>query len=224
MWRNFQYRIDLEQMVATLAELERGADMLVQSNLGERAQVEAQQNRLSVAHSSFQITPYSSSNVRSTIAESDKAASVKSPVVQTTAAGSVSNKSPVKVPTATSCPSTPSSSLFSIKEGQESCLGSTSTSADGSKPSSPVALRVSQLEENRTEDSTQDRVRCPTCKGLFKGNLKRHRHVHNGQPLRECPVDGCFSRCTRPDNLLKHMRLKHGIDSNGKSRKRKLEE
>ena len=205
--------------------------MHVQSELGEQVQVEAQPRPLDEVHSSFQITPYSPTVVHSSTAESCEAASVETAVVHATATESSSNKSPVTLRTASSCPSTPASSLFTIKEGHESHRQSTLTSVDGSKPSSPTASRIIDVEANHPQD-TGVRCRFRSCNAYFEGatsesspNVKRHlRRVHNCQPKVECGFVGCSVYCTRSDNRRRHWRGKHGKALIDRSRKRKLEE
>lgn len=123
----------------------------------------------------------------------------------------LSSESPIASMTASSCPSTPASSLFSNQRaGRRSTFNST---IDGSGTSSPTVG-----------------VRCPDCDFLFKGspldcrnNLKRHqRDIHTRKSKIRCTIGNCLADFTRSDNRLKHWRKAHALMAEGTRKKVKV--
>ncbi|KAL8638611.1 MAG: hypothetical protein Q9228_004252 [Teloschistes exilis] len=123
----------------------------------------------------------------------------------------LSSESPIASLTASFCPSTPVSSLFSNQRaGRRSTFNST---IDGSGASSPTVG-----------------VRCPDCDFLFKGspldsrnNLKRHqRDIHTRKSMIRCTFKDCLVDFTRSDNLLRHRRKAHALMAGSTGKKGKV--
>lgn len=135
----------------------------------------------------------------------------------------VSRESPVE---ASSCPSTPASSLFSNDRAGRR-RRTFNSSIDGSVISSPNSSNLS-----KTDDTVSHSIclRCPDCDSPFRGsavdcrnNLKRHqRAIHNRKSVFRCAIGTCLSKFTRSDNRLKHQKKQHGFEAQSIKKKRKV--
>ena len=64
----------------------------------------------------------------------------------------------------------------------------------------------------------EPRYTCKHCDRSFhlRADLDRHKqsiHIREAGPVRFCPVDSCGFTCVRKDNLTRHVRVKHGLDT-----------